>query len=247
MVWPAIISAGAGLIGKLFGGSDNTTSNRVDYEQMVKDAEKAGFNPLTVLRNGGSAGYMQTSHPALSSGAYIADALGQVGSALASVDPMAEASAKLQYEIQQATLENLQADTAARLRASLGGVPVAAGARTVAMGPPLAANAGDPRTPTVETPTVTNPWQDAVIDAAVRDAAAIEERYGDSEIAQALYGAYVGHMDLRANKPGYRKVTDGLLDPNYTLPTPSDFWGLAKSQWNSWANQDYERHRRKFQ
>lgn len=33
------------------------TSGSIDFARMVADAEKAGFNPLTVLRNGGAAGY----------------------------------------------------------------------------------------------------------------------------------------------------------------------------------------------
>lgn len=94
---------------------------------MVKDAEAAGFNPLTAIRNGGSAGYTVTSHPALSSGAFLADAIGGVGRAIASIDPMAQKTADLEFEIRQATLENLQADTAARKRASIGGVPVSTG------------------------------------------------------------------------------------------------------------------------
>lgn len=44
---------------------DNPTviKGEVDYEQMVASAEKAGINPLTALRNGGSAGFSATSQP----------------------------------------------------------------------------------------------------------------------------------------------------------------------------------------
>lgn len=193
--WAPIISAGAGLLGKIFGGDDDQeTTSRIDYKQMVADAEAAGFNPLTAIRNGGSAGYTATSHPALSSGAFIADALGQVGSAIASYNPMDEATAKLEYEIKQATLANLQADTAARLKASVGGVPVSTGARNVAAGSPLAT--GLPLSPTVEVPTLTNPYsvQSGIpVDPNIPDAAAAEERYGD--VAGSVWGIGVGFYD----------------------------------------------------
>lgn len=98
---------------------------------MRENAEAAGFNPLTALRAGGGAGFTTTHHPALSSGDFIAQAIGGIGNAIASIDPMRDATAKLEYDIKQATLANIQADTKARLRASLGGVPVSTGARNV--------------------------------------------------------------------------------------------------------------------
>lgn len=90
---------------------------------MVRDAEAAGFNPLTAIRNGGSAGFTSTSTPGLSSGEFIADALKGVGQIVSNYDPMSKATADLEYRIKQETLKNLQADTSARLKASIGGVP----------------------------------------------------------------------------------------------------------------------------
>lgn len=100
---------------------------------MRENAEAAGFNPLTALRAGGGAGFTTTHHPALSSGEFIAQAIGGIGNAIASIDPMRDATAKLEHEIKQATLANIQADTASRLRAtqSIGGAPVSTGARNV--------------------------------------------------------------------------------------------------------------------
>lgn len=105
---------------------------------MRANAEAAGFNPLTALRAGGGAGFTTTHHPALASGGFIADALGTFGNAIASIDPMRDATAKLEHQIKQATLANIQADTASRLRASIGGVPVSTGARNTVQGSPLA-------------------------------------------------------------------------------------------------------------
>lgn len=60
-IFGGLLSAGASLIGGLFGGGskkqETTTTNHVDYRRMVSEAEAAGFNPLTALRNGGAAGF----------------------------------------------------------------------------------------------------------------------------------------------------------------------------------------------
>lgn len=185
------------MVGSLIGGSKKqTTTSEIDYVKMRENAEKAGFNPLTALRAGGGAGFTTTHHPSLASGGFMADALSNFGSALgAAIDPMRDATAKLEYQIKQETLKNLQADTAARKRASLGGVPVSTGARNVKANSPLQrglpASAGVSQTPTVERPTVTNPWPMSwgmEVNPDSPDAAAIEERYGDSEILSTIYG-----------------------------------------------------------
>lgn len=40
-------------------------SYEIDLKKLVASAEAAGFNPLTVLRNGGAAGFMIENHPSL--------------------------------------------------------------------------------------------------------------------------------------------------------------------------------------
>lgn len=195
--WAPLISAGAGLLGKIFGGDDEQkTTSEIDYVKLRENAERAGFNPLTALRAGGGAGFTTTHHPALASGSYIADAVGGIADAIAQIDPMRDATAKLEYELKQATLANLQADTAQRLNATraIGGVPVSTGARNVAVISPLAA--GLPLSPTVETPTLTNPYsvQSGIpVDPNIPDAAAAEERYGD--VAGSVWGIGVGFYD----------------------------------------------------
>jgi hypothetical protein len=47
-----VVSAVAGNIGR------KTTNPRIDFQAMRDDAQRAGFNPLTVMRNGGMSGYM---------------------------------------------------------------------------------------------------------------------------------------------------------------------------------------------
>lgn len=106
-----LISGGLSLIGGLFGKKKEKpqkTEMSVDYVKMAKEAQRAGFNPLTALRNGGSAGFTSstTSHPGLSSNW---DAVGQIGGALGSAlekrfDPIeqkrtAVESALLDYQL----------------------------------------------------------------------------------------------------------------------------------------------------
>lgn len=181
-----ILGIGASLLGSLFGSDDKETTSHVDYKRMVKDAEAAGFNPLTAIRNGGSAGFTSTTMPGLSSGEFLADALKGVGQLVSNYDPMAKATADLEYKIKQETLRNLQVDTAARLKASIGGVPASQGHNRVVspggMTHALPASAGLPQTPTVEQPTITNPlptsWGVAV-NPDLMDANAWEQRYGE--------------------------------------------------------------------
>jgi hypothetical protein len=45
----------------------------VDLKKLVTDSEEAGFNPLTVLRNGGVAGYQRTSVPFLTTNSAYVD------------------------------------------------------------------------------------------------------------------------------------------------------------------------------
>lgn len=84
-MWGEIIKGGLGLIGGLFGKKKQTTTSTVDYQQMAASAQAAGFNPLTAIRNGGSAGFTTTTSPTVSQmpdvlanlGGVLGDALGK--------------------------------------------------------------------------------------------------------------------------------------------------------------------------
>lgn len=74
-----------GAVGSLFGGSKKQeTTSSVDYKKMAREATEAGFNPLTAIRNGGSAGFTTTTGPSISNtpeilsnlGGILGDALG---------------------------------------------------------------------------------------------------------------------------------------------------------------------------
>lgn len=112
--------------------------NEVDYDEMVKSAEAAGINPLTALRNGGSAGFSLSSQPAapLSRQAPVKEAphqqataglygggggsaLGSLGESLQSVgnnwlanfDPFQDQKREAEYQLVQAQIRNLNAST----------------------------------------------------------------------------------------------------------------------------------------
>lgn len=79
----SLLSIGASLLGGK--SKKQETTSRVNYQQMVEDASAAGFNPLTAIRNGGSAGFTTTTSPSISNtpeilsnlGGVLGDALGQ--------------------------------------------------------------------------------------------------------------------------------------------------------------------------
>ncbi|RWO96663.1 MAG: hypothetical protein EOQ98_21835 [Mesorhizobium sp.] len=239
-----LISAGASLLGGLFGGDDESSSS-VDYKKMVRDAEAAGFNPLTAIRNGGSAGFTQTSHPGLSSGAFIADAVGKIGNVIASHDPMAEQTAALEHQIRQETLRNLQADTSARLRASIGGVPVSAGAVNVVARSALATpKPGVPFGPEMPAKVVqdeiTNPfptWSGVEVPGYLKSGDAWESFMGDLGTVPATVINTIGtaYHNFRKHRPeidtpaAFKKTRDYQNATRKTLGTSvnPDFspWG----------------------
>ncbi|TIM42886.1 MAG: hypothetical protein E5Y55_20940 [Mesorhizobium sp.] len=244
-MWGEIISAGASLLGGLLGDKEESTKTTIDYREMVKKAESAGFNPLTAIRNGGSAGFVQTSHPGLSSGAFIADAIGKVGSAIASHDPMAEKTAALEHQIRQETLRNLQADTAARRRASIGGVPVSAGAANVvarsALATPKPGKPFGPEMPAkVVQDEITNPfptWSGIEVPGWLKSGDAWESFMGDLGTVPATAVNILGtaYHNFRKHRPdpyspdNARKMRDYQNATRKTLgqATNPDFspWG----------------------
>lgn len=109
VAWEPIIGAGISALGQLFGGKEKEqTSTTIDYKAMARAAEKAGFNPLTAIRNGGSAGFTTTTHPGLSMSDRFGQAFQTIGNALASYDARADERADLELRIQRAELERIQ-------------------------------------------------------------------------------------------------------------------------------------------
>lgn len=218
----ALIGAGATLLSGLFGGGGKEeTTSTVDYVKMVKYAEAAGFNPLTALRNGGAAGFTTTSTGGAPLSARIADGVASgVDYYLKNFDPMKDDKRELEYKLVEAQLANLQADTAVKRRVGFGDVPTyTAGQNQRVMGAgvehgrparPVADAIGGPATPSAGKVSVTNPWTDGRVSPLVYDAQNFEDRYGDSEVAQMLYGLHVADADLRVNSPRYQKWAEKI-------------------------------------
>lgn len=171
---------------------------------MVKNAEAAGFNPLTALRNGGAAGFTTTTHPApLSVGESIGNAVSAAGDFLANFDPYADKRREAEYNLVQAQIANLNANTAAVSGMSRPGtmnVPAytagnverrPSGAAAQLSNKPLPATAAMPVTPEVVAPQFTNPnslSSGRLVDPDKPNVSSYEERYGDSEILNTLFG-----------------------------------------------------------
>lgn len=190
-MWGEIISAGANIISKLFGGKKS--SNRINYKQLVRDAEAAGFNPLTALRNGGAAGYMQGGNGTPLS--RLAEGVADGAQAfLNNFDPFEDDKREMEFKLVEAQLANLQADTAMKTR--FGDVPsytatprkrvmgdgISHGQTFKSVAGVLPPSAGAPQTPTVEKPAVTNPYPTDMgihVNPALPDAATWEDRYGE--------------------------------------------------------------------
>lgn len=221
--WGAIIGAGAGLVGKLFGGGDDKKeSSRVNYKQMVRDAEAAGFNPLTVLRAGGAAGYTQTSHPALSSYNPLGAVAEAIGTVAMNYDGEADRRRAAEYDLLQAQLGNIQADTRLKMRSLE--VPVRSGSQAVDQtGRPIKSASGDlglPGSISVGDLSVTNPFGAGSVNPAVPDGQHWGDRYG--EPGEWLGGAYVMAQDAAYN-----------LKAAAPLGTSKSFTERAHDVWNS--------------
>lgn len=135
VAWGPIIGAGISAIGSLFGDDDDKeTTTTIDYRRMARDAEKAGFNPLTAIRNGGSAGFTTTTHPALSAADRFGAAFGVLGNALMSFDARADERAALENKLLNAQLEHLNRTDAAASQSFAMDTPSAAGASHVDAG-----------------------------------------------------------------------------------------------------------------
>lgn len=247
-MWGAVLGAGVSLLGKLFGKDDDKpqeTTTRINYKQMVQDAEAAGFNPLTALRAGGGAGFTTTTHPALTAYSPLGEGLQTIGSLLSSYDPQANERAKLEHDLLQAQLQNIQTDTRQRMRSFE--VPVKTGSTAVdAFGNPIRSDAaqnglGRMGTMTVGELSVTNPGYQDRVDPSVPDAQHSEDRYG--EILGTIGGLYTGYKDftyhMKKNKPfgdsksNWQKAKDVWADPVPYMKKANDWieQDLKKFAW----------------
>jgi len=223
-IWDAV-GAGIGLLGGIFGGKKEKQSNRIDYRQLRKDAEKGGFNPAFALANGGSAGYTvgQTHGGLLGSRDWsqIGNSIAQLGGAFSDVDPVLQRREDLQEEVTRAQLANIRADTAARV-SSMNAPKMVTTATSFTGGGGLGSRSadglptGNPTAPEIGKTTVTNPFQGALVDPRFNDAEMAETRYAD--ILSNVFGFGNLVMDASENVVHYGKKAGKYIAGGLNLP-----------------------------
>ena len=119
MVFPligALITGAASVASAAMANKKSTettkTENVVDYKKMVDSATAAGFNPLTALRNGGSAGFSTTTTTSPSTSAMpaaLANMGGLLGDAMSNaLDPLEQKRRKLDTALVDYQLRQLK-------------------------------------------------------------------------------------------------------------------------------------------
>ena len=63
------------LISGIFGNKEEPRKTGINYVKLRRDAQKAGFNPLTALMAGGAAAYNRDTGPEMTRGSFIAEAI----------------------------------------------------------------------------------------------------------------------------------------------------------------------------
>lgn len=256
VAWAPIIGAGISALGSLFGSKDDDddeekkVTTTTDYVAMARAAEKAGFNPLTVLRNGGSAGFTTTTHPALSNeGGGWGAAMQTIGSAIMSFDPRADERAELEQQLLKAQIGQINRSGGASQRLWSMDVPVATGS-SISVSPARGGAGGGNGAIVMPTPTgsgasdrlATNPYDTNSgigIDPNTPDAAAATNRYG--EIGEIIFGVHAAMRDWEINrKPP--PITDAWSEP-YRKAVQQTLTGTTRGDpvrhWNLPANRGW--------
>lgn len=174
--------------------------SRQVYSHLVEDAEAAGFNPLTALRNGGGANYNAAAGFAPLSrkapvrqavgGSPGGDALTGLGDFLSNFDPFADQKREQEYRLVESQISALNAGGLSNIPRGAGSYATGGLERRLSgqggvLGKPAKWEAGDV--------SVTNPFQTRDVDANWSDAATWEQRYG--EPGSWVGGVVVGGAD----------------------------------------------------
>lgn len=213
-LFASIASAVAGpLVSGLFGSKKKETKQTTDFVQLRKSAEAAGFNPLTALKATGGNGFTTTTHPGLSSGEFIGQALGAGLQAWADYDPMQKERDALEMEMMRAELERIKSDTRVA-QGFVGGVPSARHEKVPAVAYGAPALGSDGRAPYEAQPASGIPGDEDLLTAQ-----SAEDYFGE------LPGWGVGLRNLGVL--AYRNVFDPMredrLDPKRPKPRPRRF------------------------
>lgn len=181
--WLPLIGTAISAVGSLFAPKPKatTTKSSIDLIKLRTDAEAAGFNPLTIIRGGGLAGYgvSTTSAPA---DYRVSNAFSIVGQGLAnfSFDPYADKRRELEFALAEAQLRNYAMQE-----------------KRMTFGSPASSSAGSV---TATGENVTNYTLGGVpifADTGWSDAEVIEARHGD--LAGSIYGFFTTTADTVKN------------------------------------------------
>lgn len=192
------------------------------YKHLVQDAEAAGFNPLTALRNGGGANYNAAAGMApLSRKAPVRQAVGgsPVGDALTdfgnnfmqNFDPFADQKREQEYRLIESQIASLNAGT---LSSNVRTASASYGSSDYERRPSgKAATLGKPAKWQEGDVNVTNPLPFQLeVNPKAADGAAFEDRYG--EIGGSFAGFGVLAADVWHNvKPFVQKEWTRLTGP----------------------------------
>ncbi len=103
------LQMGAALIGAKASGDAAKASQRgTDLKKLRKEAEAAGFNPLTVLRATGGQGFNKGSSGALASASFWSSFASSAGQIASQFDPHKQMMRRYDAEIAKETLWNMK-------------------------------------------------------------------------------------------------------------------------------------------
>lgn len=106
-----LAQVGSALIGASAAGKAAKASQRgTDLKKLRKEAEAAGFNPLTVLRASGGQGFNKGSSGALASASFWSSFANSAGQIAAQFDPHKRKMQRLDLDIAKETLWNMKGD-----------------------------------------------------------------------------------------------------------------------------------------
>lgn len=184
-----------------------TSEHKVDLLAMNAAAIEAGYNPQTLLNAGGLSAFTKTTqtttgHNAMAA-AQAAGAVPSMGSVFAgalgsTLDDLTASTFKAMAPMSTSYFPPAPSQGMAKamgwtdvISGTAGGGKSGGGGARVLATSALSKNAGAPVTPTIETPTVTNPHNRYGVDPTIRDADAFSARYGEpGEWASAPWIVY---------------------------------------------------------
>lgn len=211
------------------------TYSRQVLSNLVTDAEAAGFNPLSILRNGGASNYnaaagfaplsraapvRQAPETVVASGD-IGAGVSRIGDFLANFDPLADDKREQESRLIESQIAALNAGGLSGVKHGRGNFASGDFDRTAsAKSGNLSAVTGKPVPFKANEAQVTNPWKWFNVNPNAADGSSYEDRYG--EVGGAALGlttllADVGQNVWDAGKyaynKGYFRAARTLADP----------------------------------